>query len=316
MECGRDKVIFWRRRFLEGRAVKLPVIERLQDLPRSGRPPTFSAAQREQVVLSTLVHYQTPAPRPSGIVVCSSRDLAEELGKLELGLSISHSTIARIWNGMEIKPWRSHYWLNSPNPARIAKSRVICRLYHHPPTDGPLLCLDEKPGIQIVERLAHALPGWPGRIARQELEYVRHGTLDLFAALDVRTGWVYGRCYARHRAVELVEFLDYLDRVLPASECGVLHLVTDNLKTRTAPEAHAWMEEHPGRVVWHFLPTHASWLNQIEIWFSVLQRKSLARGSWRSYAELQQHILTFIRTYNRRWAHPYRGTYKGLPLAA
>ncbi len=145
---------------------------------------------------------------------------------------------------------------------------------------------------------------------------MRHGTLDLFAALDVRTGWVYGRCYARHRAVELVEFLDYLDRVLPASECGVLHLVTDNLKTRTAPEAHAWMEEHPGRVVWHFLPTHASWLNQIEIWFSVLQRKSLARGSWRSYAELQQHILTFIRTYNRRWAHPYRGTYKGLPLAA
>ena len=314
LECGRDKVIFWRQRFLEGRSAKLPVLERLQDYPRSGRPPRFSAEQREQVVLTTLAHYQAPAPQPSGIVVCSSRDLAEELGKLELGLSISHSTIARIWDGMEIKPWRSHYWLNSPDPDLRAKSRVICGLYHHPPTDGTLLCLDEKPGIQILERLVRELPVWPGRIARQEFEYVRHGTLDLFAALDVRTGWVYGRCSARHRAVELVEFLDYLDRVLPVSECGVLHLVSDNLKTRTAPETNAWMKEHPGRVVWHFLPTHASWLNQIEIWFSVLQRKSLARGSWRSYAELQRHILTFIRTYNRRWAHPYRWTYKGLPL--
>ena len=96
LECGRDKVIFWRRRFLEGRAAKRPMLERLQDLPRSGRPPTFSAEQREQVVLSTLAHYQAPAPRPSGIVVCSSRDLAEELSRQELGRSISHSTVARI----------------------------------------------------------------------------------------------------------------------------------------------------------------------------------------------------------------------------
>jgi transposase len=315
LECGRDKVIFWRRRFLEGRAAKLPILERLQDLPRAGRPPTFSAAQREQVVLATLVHYQAPAPQPSGIIVCSSRDLAEELGKLNRGFLISHSTVARIWEGMALKPWRSHYWLNSPDPALITKSRVICRLYHHPPTDGTLLCLDEKPGIQILERVARTLPVWPGRIARQEFEYVRHGTLDLFAALDVRTGWVYGRCYERHRAIELSDFLDYLDRVLPVSEYGVLHLVSDNLKTRTAPATRAWMEEHPGRIKWHFLPTHASWLNQIEIWFSVLQRKCLAHGSWRSYAELQRHILTFIRTYNRRWAHPYRWTYKGLPLA-
>lgn len=209
LECGRDKVIFWRRRFLEGRAAKVPVLERLQDLPRSGRPPIFSAEQREKVVLSTLARYQAPAPRPSGIVVCSSRDLAEELSQLERGLSISHSTIARIWEGMEIKPWRSHYWLTSPDPALSAKSRVICRLYRHPPQDGTLLCLDEKPGIQVVERLVRELPVWPGRIARQEFEYVRHGTLDLFAAFDMRTGWVYGRCYERHRAVELVEFLDY-----------------------------------------------------------------------------------------------------------
>jgi transposase len=316
LDCGRDKVIFWRRRFLEGRAAKQPMLERLQDLPRSGRPPLFSAEQREQVVLATLAHYQAPVRHTSGIVVCSSRDLAEELRQGELGQSISHSTITRLWEAMDIKPWRWLYWLTSPDPDLVAKSRAICRLYHHPPKDGTLLCLDEKPGIQIVERLVAELPVWPGRVARREFEYKRHGTLDLLAALHVQSGWVYGRCYEQHRAVELVEFLDYLDRVLPVSAYGVLHIVSDNLKTRTAPATLEWMEQHPGRVRWHFLPTHASWLNQIEIWFSVLQRKSLSRGSWRSYAELERHILNFIRTYNQRWAHPYRWTYKGLPLAA
>lgn len=316
LECGRDKVIFWRRRFLEGRAAKLPVLERLHDQPRSGRPRLFSSEQRETVALSTLAHYQAPAWRPSGLVICTSRDLAVELSGKTLGLSISHSTIARIWEERDLKPWRWHAWLHSPDPDLIAKSRAICRLYRRPPEEGTLLCLDEKPGIQILERLAPDLPLWPEHIRRHEFEYQRHGTLDLLAALHVQTGWVYGRCYEHHRATELVEFLDYLDRVLPVSECGVLHLISDNLKTRTAPETLTWMDEHRGRVVWHFLPTHASWLNQIEIWFSVLYRKSLKRGSWRSYAELKQHILAFIRTYNQRWAHPYNWTYRGLPLAA
>jgi transposase-like protein/transposase len=332
--CGRDKVLFWRRRFLEGHAAKLPVAERLHDRPRSGRPRVFSSAEREAVALSTLAHYQAPTPRPpasgvatvgappgtvlraSGLVVCTSRDLAEELSRPDVGFSISHSTIVRIWHERDLKPWRWQRWLHSPDPELVSKSRAICRLYRHPPTDGTLLCLDEKPGIQILERWGLDQSCWPGRVARHAFEYVRHGTLDLFAAFAVQTGWVYGRCYEHHRAIELAEFLDYLDRVLPVSECGVLHLISDNLKTRTAPETLQWMAEHPGRVVWHFLPTHASWLNQVEIWFSVLSRKSLKGGSWRSYAELQSHILTFIRTYNRRWAHPYNWKYKGLPLAA
>lgn len=253
----------------------------------------------------SLAHYQAPTPRPGGLVICTSRDLAAELSGKVLGLSISHSTIARIWNERDLKPWPWHSWLHSPDPELIAKSRAICRLYRYPPEDGILLCPDEKPGIQILERLAPDLPLWPGRVIQQEFEYVRHGTLDVLAALRVQTGWVYGRCYEHHRATELVEFLDYLDRVLPTSECGVLHLISDNLKTRTAPETLEWMDQHRGRVVWHFLPTHASWLNQIELWLSVLSRKSLKHGSWRSYDELKQHILAFIRTYNRRWAHPY-----------
>ena len=149
-----------------------------------------------------------------------------------------------------------------------------------------------------------------------EHEYIRPQTLDLFAAFEVSTGQVFGRCCHRHRAVELVCFLDSLQRALPFEDYVVLHLVSDNARTRTAPETTDWMDEHPGRIVWHFLPTHGSWLNQVEIWFNILQRKCLARGSWHDYHELKQHILAYIRTHNRLWSHPYRRTYKGLPLAA
>lgn len=265
------------------------------------------------MVLATLAHYQTVSKE--GVTVCTSRDLAQHVSGGAVGRNISASTIVRLWADMVLKPWRWHYWLEATDPDLIAKSRAICRLYHDPPHDGTLLCMDEKPGIQIVERRLLA-PVWPQQIAHAEFEYVRHGTLDLFAALHVCSGKVCARCYARHRAVELVDFLDYLDWVFPRWEYGVLHLISDNAKTRTAPETREWMERHPGRVVWHFLPTHASWLNQVEIWFGVLQRKSLRRGSWCSYRELEQHLLAFVRTYNQKWAHPYRWTYKGLPLAA
>jgi transposase len=112
-----------------------------------------------------------------------------------------------------------------------------------------------------------------------------------------------------------VDSLDRLHHALPQEDYGILHLVSDNSRTRTSPETQDWMDAHPRHVVWHFLPTHASWLNQIEIWFSILQRKCLARGSWCDYTELERHILAFIRTYNRLSAHPFRWVYKGLPLA-
>lgn len=273
----------------------------------------FPPQDRETVLLRTLARFQTV--REQGVLVCSSRDLAQELSQGALESTISPSTIVRLWAHLALKPWRWRYWLTSPDPELVAKSRAICRLYHQPPDDGTLLCLDEKPGIQIVERRV-CVPVWPGQVAHGEFEYVRHGTLDLFAALVVGTGTVRGRCYPHHRAVELADFLDYLDWVFPQRKYGVLHLISDNAKTRTAPETRDWMEAHPGRVVWHFLPVHASWLNQIEIWFSILQRKALKHGSWCSYRDLEQHILTFIRTHNQKWAHPYRWTYKGLPLAA
>lgn len=273
-------------------------------------------------MLQTLAVHQAAqalAKRPTwgrGVTVCGSRVIATQLSTSPAGISISASSVTRIWQHMELKPWRWHYWLTPTDPDFARKSRAICQLYRHPPSDGTLLCFDEKPGIQVLER---TYPGWPlgpGHIPLVEHEYIRHGTLDLLAAFDVSSGWVFGRCYHRHRAVEVVYFLDSLHRALPLEEYGVLHLVSDNAKTRTAPETTEWMDAHPGRVVWHFLPPHGSWLNQIEIWFSVLQRQCLARGSWRDYDELKQHLLAYIATDNRFRAHPYQWTYKGLPLAA
>ncbi len=281
--------------------------------PAQGDRPLFPPPERETVVLATLAQYQT-APS-EGVTVCTSRDLAHTLSHGTLGRNISASTVVRLWDAMALHPWHWRYWLHSPDPDFSAKSRAICQLYQHEPDDGTLLCVDEKPGLQILERRL-LVPVWPGQPARTDFEYVRHGTLDVLAAFEVRTGRVRGRCYPQHRAVELVDFLDYLNWVFPMREYGVLHLISDNLKTRTALETREWMEDHPGRVVWHFLPTHASWLNQVEIWFSVLTRKGLKHGSWCSYRELEQHILAFIRTHNQKWAHPYRWTYKGLPLAA
>ncbi len=245
--CRRDKVLFWRRRFVEGRTAKFPVAERRHDRPRSGPPRVCSPAERKAVALSTRAHSQAPTPAPrarrgdrasqpgtvlraSGRVLCTRRDWAAEVSRPDGGRSISHRTIVRIWHERDWKPWCWQGGLHSPEPEPVPKSRAICRLSLHPPEDGTLLCLDEKPGVQILERLAPDQPGWPGRVA------------------------------------------------------------------------------------WHFLPTHASWLNQIEIWYSVFSRKSLKGGSWRSYAELQSPILTFMRTYHRRWAHPYYWTYKDLPL--
>ena len=157
---------------------------------------------------------------------------------------------------------------DADGPDFAPKSRAICRLYHHPPQDGTLLCFDEKPGIHVRERKYPDSPLAPGHITLREFEYIRHGTLDLLAAFEVNTGWVFGRCYHWHRAVELVYFLDSLHRALPVEDYGVLNLVSDNAKSRLAPETMAWMETYPGRVVWHFLPKHGSWLNQIEIFLA------------------------------------------------
>jgi transposase len=230
---------------------------------------------------------------------------------------MSPSTVSTILRHADLKPHRLRYWLRPPQTAseRAEFERQVnafVEFYHHPPTDGVSVSLDECTGIQALERVR--LPLRVGEVERQEFQYIRHGTLDLFAALVVPTGRVFGKLYPRHTRWELVDFLKCLDHHLPEKDYGRLHLITDNLATRNTPEVKEWLREQRGRVVFHFLPTHASWLNQIELWFSILRRKCLRRLSSSGLSDLQQAVEAFIETYNRYYAHPFRWTWKGYPL--
>lgn len=154
----------------------------------------------------------------------------------------------------------------------------------------------------------------PGELAKRSFEYVRHGTRCLLAALEVHTGRILGQVYPRRRREEFIAFLDRLDAEVPAGQ--VIHLVLDNLNIHRGPHVDEWLARHPSRVLFHFLPFHASWLNQIELWFNTLQRRCLRRGDFLSADALGAVIAAFIATYNRLHAHPYRWTYSGDPLVA
>ena len=193
--------------------------------------------------------------------------------------------------------------------------RPIVELYVNPPSDGPVWSFDEKTCIQALQRCFPDLPlRRPGELTRRSVEYVRHGTRCLLAALNVHSGQVIGQISERRRYQEVTAFLDLLHAAVPP--CQVIHLVLDNLNVHRGAAIDAWVAVHPGRVQFHFLPYHASWLNQIEIWFSILARRCLRRGDFPSADALERAIRAFIDADNRLHARPFKWTYTGDPLAA
>lgn len=223
---------------------------------------------------------------------------------------ISKSTVAR-WLGQAfLKPHRVRRWLHSPDPDFRLKVRRIARLYSHPPRATGVIGVDEKTQVQILERLHPGRPIGSGRPQRVEEHYRRHGVLAVLGGLDVRSGKVVVRV-RRHRRHQ--EFLELLQAVRTRWPRGRIVLVADNLSIHKTPEVRAWLAKQSGRVRFEFLPVHASWLNQIEIWFSILQRQALAPSSARSYAERAARIRAFALHWNRI-ARPFRWTFKGYPL--
>ncbi len=218
-------------------------------------------------------------------------------------------------SGSSSWPPSSHriaYWKRKSDPAFDTKMRPIVGLYVNPPSDGPVVCADECTCIQALQRRFPDLPiGRPGELARREFEYKRHGTACLTGGLFVHTGEVLGMLTEkRPKAV----FLAFLDLLVPEGQ--VIHLIVDNLSTHRGAHIEAWLQAHPGRIVSYYLPFHASWLSQIELWFRTLKRRCLAGGDFTSVAALKAHIEAFIRTYNRLHAHPYTWTYTGDTLVA
>jgi putative transposase len=288
---SKPVVVKWRSRFANDR------LNGLRDAPGRGRPRTIGPDVRLKIA--------TQACRlPEGITHWSTRELAKHVG------GVSHVTVHRVLSAEKIKPHLQQMWLNSQDPDFEAKQAEIVGLYLNPPENALVLCVDEKTGMQALGRKAPDKPVRPGTPARREFEYVRHGTKSLLAALAVHEGTVTGQCYDRHTHLEFLDFLQTLDKLYPS---GKLHLIVDNLSVHKHENVYRWLESHP-RITLHFTPTHASWLNQIEIWFSILGRKVLKRGIFNSKEELVAKTLDYIEQYNRT-ARPFRWTYTGDPLA-
>ena len=282
---NRHTVGKWRARFLRDRLDGLP------DEPRPGGPRTITDAQVEEVVVRTLEEV------PEGATHWSKRELAARAG-------ISPSSVLRIWRAFGLQPWRTETFKVSPDPLLIDKIRDVVGLYLAPPANAAVFSVDEKPQIQALERTAPVLPMMPGVPERRSFDYTRHGTIDLFAALNIATGKVIGKLSAQHRAVDFRDFLDQIDR---HTEPGLtVHVICDNLSTHKAPVIQRWLLAHP-RFVLHFTPTYSSWINQVERWLAELQRRCLDRGVFCSLDELTSALEEWIKLWNES-ARPFRWT--------
>ena len=198
---------------------------------------------------------------------------------------MSQTAISRIWRAFALAPHRSETFKLSTDPHFIDKVRDIVGLYLNPPDRALVLCVDEKPSIQALEGTAPVLPMRPGQLERHTHDYIRHGTTDLFAALDVRAGTVIGEVHRRHRSVDFRHFLAKVERSTPA---GLeLHLVLDNASIHKTPLIQRWLVRHP-RVHLHFTPTSSSWINLVECWFSILTARQLRRGNFARLEPLNQ----------------------------
>jgi transposase len=267
----------WRNRFIERG------LEGLLDEPRPGRPREISDEKVDEVVVATLE--QAP---PGEATHWSTREMAKRAG-------ISQSSVSRIWRAFGLKPHQIQAWKLSSDPQFVEKVRDIVGLYLVPPERAVVLCVDEKSQIQALERTRPILPLLPTTPTRATHDYIRNGTTDLFAALDVATGRVHTQLHSRHRAVEFKKFLNQLNREVP-DEFDV-HLVLDNYATHKTPEIQRWLVRHP-RFVLHFTPTGASWLNLVERWFAELTNKKLRRSSHESVRRLRDDIRAWTDSWN------------------
>ena len=274
-----DTVGKWRRRFAEHR------LDGLWDEPRSGTPRTIEDTRIEAVIVRTLESH------PPDATHWSSRGMARASG-------LSVSTVQRIWRAFGLQPHRLETFKLSTDPDFVAKVRDVVGLYVSPPAHAIVLCVDEKSQIQALDRSQPMLPMRPGQPARRSHDYKRHGTTSLFAALDIATGRVIGKCYGRHRAIEFRKFLDEIEAAVP-TDLDV-HLVIDNYATHKAPTVRNWLNRRPRWHV-HLTPTSSSWLNQVERFFALLTERQIRRGIHRSVAALKSAITTFIERHN---AHP------------
>jgi transposase len=287
LSCTDRSINTWKQRFLR---------ERLSGLASRyrGRKAHPKSAQIQARILAAT--RQTPR---DGTTHWSTRRLARQLGT-------SHSAVARTWRAAALQPHAMRRYMASNDPRFQAKAADIIGLYLQPPAHAAVFCVDEKSAIQALDRRDPVLPLSPGRAERHGFEYYRHGTLSLYAALETGSGQIIGQTASRHTSAEFVAFLAQVVDTQPAAK--PIHIIADNLSAHKTKLVEAFLSHHPN-VTLHFTPTYSSWLNQVEIWFSKLERQVIARGVFRSVNDLRKKLMSYIRHYNKV-ATPIRWTYK------
>jgi transposase len=289
LKTSRPTIARWKARFEEAR------IEGLEALHKGSRPRKATPAVQARLLQKT---QQKPE---DGSTHWSCRKMAEEIG-------LSAATVHRIWSKTGLKPHRLDRYMASNDPAFEEKAADIIGLYMDPPQHAAVFCVDEKTAIQALDRLDPVLPLSPGRAEKHGFEYFRHGTLSLYAALDVKTGKVHGKTASRHTSADFIGFLTEIVERNPQPK--EIHIVLDNLSAHKTEAVQAFLEENP-RVRFHFTPTYSSWLNQVEIWFAKIERDVIARGVFTSVADLSRKLMKYIRAYAKS-AKPFCWKYTDL----
>jgi len=274
--CNRSYVSTWKKRFEEDGLAGLYA-------RHQGRKRTVLTPSMEARILSWT------ARKPSdGSTHWTTRKLGNKLG-------VSHTLIATAWKRANLKPHRIARYMASNDPDFERKAADVIALYVNPPQHAAVFCLDEKTAIQALDRLDPVLPLSPGRLERHGFEYYRHGTLSLYAALNTKSGEVLGKTAARHTSEEFVAFLSAI--VASQRKGKQIHAILDNLSAHKTKRVQQFLTDHPN-VTLHFTPTYSSWLNQVEIWFSKIERDVIARGVFTSVPDLRRKLLNYIRRYN------------------
>jgi transposase len=274
--CARQTVGKWRGRFARRG------LDGLHDEPRPGKPRSIGDEDVERVIVKTLEE------QPRDATHWSTRSMAQATG-------MSQTAVSRIWRAFGLKPHQTETFKLSPDPQFIDKVRDIVGLYLNPPVAAVVLCVDEKSQIQALDRSAPMLPLMPGVPQRHTHDYVRNGTTNLYAALDLASGQVIADMTPRHRTEEFRRFLNLVDASVPAHLD--VHVVLDNSSTHKTPSIQRWLVRHP-RFTLHFTPTYSSWLNLVERWFAELTTKWIKRGTHRSVRDLVASIRTWITNWN------------------
>src|SRR6266853_3214418 len=285
--CSSRTIARWKQRFVEDGVAGLTARHR-------GSKPTVLTPALEARIMAW-----TRRPPPHGATHWSTRSLGRKLGA-------QHTIVARAWRHAGLQPHRLERYMRSTDPEFETKAADVIGLYLDPPQHAVVFCIDEKTAIQALDRLDPVLPLSPGRAERHGFEYYRHGTLSLYAALNTATGEVLGKTAARHTSEEFVAFLSDILAHQPRNR--EIHIIADNLSAHKTQRVRDFLEAHPNVQI-HYTPTYSSWLNQVENWFSKIERDVIARGIFTSLKDLHKKLMTYIRLYNNV-AKPIKWSYR------